>query len=94
MGTFSKTEYVNNQVEVELKPAKGFQSRKYLFIQNRSANDIYINQGTHAKANQGTVLAAGLFYERWVNPPQGQIYVSGSIAAPAVQEIGIDEEFI
>jgi hypothetical protein len=93
MGTYSKTEYVNDLNEAEVKPAKGANSRKYLFIQNRSLNDIYINQGTHAKANQGTVLAAGLFYERWVNPPQGHIYISGSVASPATQEVAIEEEF-
>jgi predicted deacylase len=93
MAPYPKTVYVNDQIEAEIKAAVGFDKRVYFFAQNKSANDIYINQGTHANVRQGTTLAGGLFYERDRAVPQGQIYISGSVASPALQEVSIEEEF-
>jgi len=93
MATYSKTIYVNAQEVRELKSAIGFNKRIYFFAQNKSANDVYLEQGKAPTATQGTTIAAGLFYERDRAVPQGQIYIKGSVAAPAVQEVSIEEEF-
>lgn len=94
MATYPKTVFVNDETEVELKIARGTQKREYLFAQNQSLNDVFINQGTHADANNGTTIAAGLFYERERTVPQGTIYIKGSVAAPALQKVHVEEEFI
>lgn len=93
MATYPQTIYVNATEEKEIKIGRGFTRRVYLFLQNLSGNDIYINQGTHADAQNGTTLSGGLFYERDRAVPQGTIWVRGSVAAPARQQIQLEEEF-
>lgn len=99
MAGYPQTIYVNASEEKEIKIGAGKARRLYLFLQNASANDIYLNLGTHADAQNGTTLLAGLFYERTSSDgsgkgvPQGTIWVRGSQAAPARQQINLEEEF-
>lgn len=70
--------------EERLRVIKG-KTRNYAFLQNLSANDIYVNFGTHADINNGFTLGAGLFYERDRSVPQEDIYVRGSV--PGSQKV-------
>lgn len=84
---FPRTIQVSTTLEELLKPTRGIH-RQYFFIQNLSANDIYINFGTHADVNNGFTLGAGLYYERDRFPPQEYVFVKGSqVASQQVQVI-------
>lgn len=87
-----RTGYVNAITEEVSKPVRG-QPRRYLLIQNVSANDIYIAEGTHATINNGIIIGAGQFYERSRQDyvPQEFIFISGSVAAPATQQVNITD---
>lgn len=76
---FPKTILVGSSLEEILKPTRGV-PREYIFVQNLSAFDVYINFGSHADANNGFVLGAGLFYERDRHVPPDYIFVKGSQA--------------
>lgn len=94
MATYPKTEYVNAVTEIEIKQAIGGRKREYLIVQNMSGDEVYFNQGTHADANNGITIAGGLFLERERTVPQGTLYIKGSVAAPALQRVVIEEEFL
>lgn len=87
-----RTGFVNLTQEEVSKPVKG-QPRRYLAIQNNSANDVYIAEGTHASINNGITLGAGQLYERSRQDyvPQEFIFISGSQAAPAQQQVSITD---
>lgn len=87
----NSTRQINALLEERLRPMKG--TRDYILIQNTSGNDIYINIDTHADVNNGITIAAGLYWERDKNVPQNDIYVRGSVASPALQQINIVEGY-
>jgi len=83
-----KTLSVSLSNEEVLKPPKSGM-RDYILVQNISAFDIYVNLDTHADAQNGVVIGAGLFWERDKNAPQNYIFVRGSQAAG--QQINVVE---
>lgn len=89
---FPRQIQVNAITEEICKPVRSG-LRKYFFAQNLSANDIYLNFGTHADINNGFTLGAGLFYERSRadNVTQDYIFVRGSVAGAALQNVQIIE---
>jgi hypothetical protein len=87
----STTRQVNLLLEERLRALKG--TRDYILIQNTSANDIYINIDTHADVNNGITISAGLYWERDKNVPQNDIYVRGSVASPALQQLNVVEGY-
>jgi hypothetical protein len=84
--------FVNAVTEEVSKPVKG-QPRRYLLVQNASLNDIYIAEGSHANINNGITIGAGQSYERSRQDyvPQEFIFIQGSVAAPALQQINITD---
>lgn len=93
LGQWSTTVYPTSTKEEELKPTRGMK-REYLFIQNNSANDIYIMEGTRATSENGITIGAGQFYERGQgggNCPLGTIYIKGSAATP--QRVNVEEGY-
>lgn len=86
--------YVDAVTEIELKPLKLATGRVYLLIQNGSADDIYLNFGAHADANNGIVLGAGLYYERDKDAPDDYIYIKGAAAAGSLQKVHVTEGYV
>lgn len=90
----SFTVQVNSTTEFILRPPRTGK-RNYLLIQNKSGNEIDINEDTHADTNNGEAVNGGQFWERSAHTslvPQGNIYINGTVAAPATQTVIIDQK--
>lgn len=71
--------FVNNTSSIEI--ATGNRWRTYLFIQNRSANDVYIAFGATATEKNGVLISSGGFIELDTRPPNNKITAIGTVAA-------------
>lgn len=65
-------------------------NRKYLLVENRTGNAIYLSFDTRASADEGIEIAAGGLYEREIAVPKGSVWLFGDAAS---QEIQITEGF-
>lgn len=75
--------YVTDTDPWELKPPKSG-PRSTLFLQNTSANSVYVNEDSIANADNAIELGAGLTLSYTVSDgpvPQGTIWITGSQVA-------------
>lgn len=89
-----KTEYVNLDTHIELKPPK-YKQREYFFLQNLSLDTIYYSEDTLATVENGIQVGAGQFIEldlRSGGVPRGHVWLSGNSASPARQRVLIKED--
>lgn len=94
MRTYQNTYFTDAGAELELKPQRNKQ-RSYIAIQNRSANSIYINYGTHADVNNGQEIQSFQTFELDRGVPNDHIFIVGAAVASAspVQKVGITEGY-
>jgi hypothetical protein len=83
----NKTVFINTPFTVDLiskQILQGNQARNYLFMQNKSANGMWVVFGNNSSVYSGVYIAAGGFYEPYVVP-----YSSIHILADGANSIGV-----
>lgn len=92
MRNYRQTIYVDDITEIEIKPPKG-RVRKYLLLENRSANSVDFNYCTHADSLNGTEIQATQTYEQIFGVSNDYIYIRGRGATGSRQQVNITEGF-
>ena len=89
MNTSHKTVTVNSTSNMLLWPIN--KKRTFLSIQNQSALDIIINVGATPTTSDGFIIPPG---DNWtpVNPPKGDIRITGTAAVAVFQKVFTMEE--
>lgn len=89
MQTSQKTLAVNSATVLLAWPANA--KRTYLTIQNQSTLDILVNVGAYPSSSNALIIPPG---DEWspVNPPKGDIRVTGMAASGISQKLFTIEE--
>lgn len=90
MRLFTQTVQCATNTEAIVRSLPGL-GRKYLLIENRSGNEIYVNFGTHADSTNGISIGSGGSYELDRVVSNDPVYIQGSVAA--TQNINITQGY-